>query len=103
MSKDSPQSQDEFNERYMDNRPDDQEFKEAERCPDCGTILECHPGYETPFGFETGWYWCEGCKSQIVPEDPPTYQCSLCLKENETEECNCYARTIRRTCNGINA
>ena len=41
-------------------------------------------------------YWihnttiCMGCWSLNPKVDETLYECSLCLEESETEECNCY-------------
>ena len=59
--------------------PDDQEFKEIRYCDECGFIL-LKPN-ETK--------QCPNCKTK-KPSTALIFQCSLCLEEHETEECNCY-------------
>lgn len=81
---DFPKSQDEYNERYM-APPPEQTFKTIRYCKKCGSVAN----WLTTLEFNS-WYDCD-C-SIIIGEDEiePVYQCSLCLEEHETEECNCY-------------
>ncbi len=77
--------------KVFDGTHPDQEFKEINYCRECGkdvthkiimekdpVLVKLHGGYKCPF-----------C-NYIEPMINTFYQCSLCLKEHEKEECNCY-------------
>lgn len=62
--------------------PIEQEFTEIEYCLECGKKIN-------KWMRKDGYWICPFCKV-INGDFDIVYQCSLCLKESETEECNCY-------------
>jgi hypothetical protein len=83
--KDFPQSQDEYNDRYMNTPNKDKDFYEWTECLECGGTVEQH------FAGDEGWGICNDC-SMIEGNTRTMYECSLCGESSETEECNCYLK-----------